>query len=443
MDKALYISDIIKLLKKKLKWLMLGLLVTIPLTIIVTKQMMTPIYQSRVELIVSPTASSQQLSTNQLKTISDLMRTFQTIILSDNIISKAKEDLALDITNDALREKIGVRFGADTQAFDLLINDASPEQAQSIAQAMSAIIQEDLLKYYESNLTIREISPAKTTTQPISPSLRNNLLAAIFFTGLIWILAVILIELINPYLKSSRYLESFGWANLGSLQTKTLSSLGNKGQTLSSHHLEEITRNVSKNMNHEEIELIRVKIEHELKALGEKTVLVTSPSNPSSSARLAAQIAESWALEGKRVALVDGNFRHPLLHKIFNIQNDEGLTLYMADDLIQVPSHQSFDNLSIFTAGPTYAEPAELWSSHRVSQFLTFLDNNYDWVIFETASFHDYVDTKILSLKVPRILVATTLNVSKLNDIRELALFAQKYEMNVMGFVTEEETQTS
>lgn len=438
MDKELYVLDILKLFRKKIQWLIVGLVVTLPLAILVTTQWMTPIYQSRVEFIVSPTASSQQFSTNQLKTISDLMRTFQTIILSDNILSKAKNDLALDFSNDELREKITVRFGSDTQAFDLLINDASPQQAESIARAMSTIIQDDLLKYYESNLTIREISPAKTSDQPIAPSLRNNLLVTAFITFLLWAVSVIVVELANPFLKSSRYLESFGWTNLGTLYAKE-NSLQAKSSKFKVATRKAKTTAYSPNAYHEEIELTRVKIEHDLKQVGAKTVLVTSPSSPSNSALIAANLAKSWAQEGKRVALVDGNLRRATLHNIFRVANDTGLTVYLADDNLEIPAHHALDNLTIFPSGPAYAEPSELWSTHRLPQLLTYLEANFDWVIFETASFQDFADTKIMAFKIPRIVVGTKINSTKAKDIQSLAAFTQKYEINVLGFVTEDE----
>ncbi|MCB9853960.1 MAG: polysaccharide biosynthesis tyrosine autokinase [Phycisphaerales bacterium] len=114
-------------------------------------------------------------------------------------------------------------------------------------------------------------------------------------------------------------------------------------------------------------------------------ILVTSPSGDNGKTTVATNLAISIALSGRRVLLVDANFRRAALPAIFPNMKQEGLSNILIGqgqlrDYV-APSH--VPGLDVLGAGPIPPNPAELLGSSYLRDVIVDARARYDQVIFD------------------------------------------------------------
>lgn len=129
-----------------------------------------------------------------------------------------------------------------------------------------------------------------------------------------------------------------------------------------------------------------------------KKLLVTSMSAGEGKTTTAVNLAIAFAGAGKRTLLVDGDMRRPRIHNIFDLENDVGLSTYLAGGS-DAETHpvDAVENLFIITAGPTPPNPSELLGPERLDAFLTSAGKHFDHVIFDSPPVLTVSDSLILS----------------------------------------------
>jgi tyrosine-protein kinase Etk/Wzc len=131
-----------------------------------------------------------------------------------------------------------------------------------------------------------------------------------------------------------------------------------------------------------------------------KKILVTSSISGEGKSFIAANLAVSLSLTGKKVALVDMDLNNPTLAKILNVERKEGVTEYLTgecepEDIIKkVPEHE---NLFFISAGNLPENPSELLSNGKVKDLIEYLDNAFDMVIIDTSPLVLVTDGYILT----------------------------------------------
>lgn len=120
-----------------------------------------------------------------------------------------------------------------------------------------------------------------------------------------------------------------------------------------------------------------------------KKILVTSSVSGEGKSFVAANLAKSLSLTGKKVVLVDMDLNVPTLSKIFDIPPRNGVTEYLKgekypDDIIKpVDGH---DNLSFISPGEELPDnPSELLSNGKISSLIEYLSSRYDMVVIDTS----------------------------------------------------------
>ncbi|WP_313468616.1 CpsD/CapB family tyrosine-protein kinase, partial [Carnobacterium sp.] len=76
----------------------------------------------------------------------------------------------------------------------------------------------------------------------------------------------------------------------------------------------------------EQFRTIRTNIQFSMVDRDLKTLLVTSAGAGAGKSTVSANLAVTFAMQGKRVLLVDADMRKPTVHKTFRLPNHDGLT---------------------------------------------------------------------------------------------------------------------
>lgn len=114
-------------------------------------------------------------------------------------------------------------------------------------------------------------------------------------------------------------------------------------------------------------------------------LMVTSPSAGNGKTTVATNMAISIALSGRRVLLVDANFRRPSVARIFPGVREEGLSnvLIGQSRVADVIATTSVPGLDVVSTGPTPPNPAELLGSSYLRDLVVDARSRYDQVIFD------------------------------------------------------------
>jgi len=139
-----------------------------------------------------------------------------------------------------------------------------------------------------------------------------------------------------------------------------------------------------------------------------KTLVVTSAGVGEGKSTTLAKLAVVSAQVGRKVILVDADLRRPMLHRIFGLNNEAGLTTAMMDEatLASPPLQETgVVGLSVLTSGPLPANPAELMGSRRMEEVIAALAAQAEQVFFDTPPVVAVTDAAVLATKVDGVLL--------------------------------------
>jgi len=144
-----------------------------------------------------------------------------------------------------------------------------------------------------------------------------------------------------------------------------------------------------------------------------RVIQITSPHPGDGKTTLSTNLAVSMAQVGRRVLLVDCDFRRPQVHKVFNISGKVGLANVLTGEAQLADVIQAIDvnNLWILPAGTHPGNPSELLTLPVFEQFVRQIRDQYDFVIIDTPPLLAVSDPAVVAPRVDGVLM--TLRVEK------------------------------
>lgn len=131
-----------------------------------------------------------------------------------------------------------------------------------------------------------------------------------------------------------------------------------------------------------------------------KVILLTSAVSGEGKTFVSLNLAMTYALTGKRVVVLGLDIRRPVLAHLVNLHNKRGITTYLSeqeDDISSLICPTTFnENLFVMPAGPVPPNPNELLLSKRMQNLVSYLRQNFDYVIMDTSPIGIISDTYIL-----------------------------------------------
>jgi capsular exopolysaccharide synthesis family protein len=115
------------------------------------------------------------------------------------------------------------------------------------------------------------------------------------------------------------------------------------------------------------------------------TVLVTSPRPEEGKTTVAANLATALSQMGKRILLVDANFRRPRLQALLRRPPRQGLShlLVGAGRLAESVAAEGSGNLHVLVAGPAPPSAADVIETGAFDRFLTEAREHYDLIVID------------------------------------------------------------
>ncbi|WP_423246204.1 CpsD/CapB family tyrosine-protein kinase [Metabacillus hrfriensis] len=130
-----------------------------------------------------------------------------------------------------------------------------------------------------------------------------------------------------------------------------------------------------------------------------RSLLITSPGYGEGKSTTVTNLAVSFALQGEKVLLIDGDLRKPAIHNAFKLENNVGLTnVLIGNAVLSEAIHQTeIGRLAILTSGSIPHNPSEIIASQAMRDLMAKLHDQYDLILFDCPPVLDVVDTKILA----------------------------------------------
>lgn len=168
------------------------------------------------------------------------------------------------------------------------------------------------------------------------------------------------------------------------------------------------------------------------------TLAITSPGNETGNSLTAANLAISIAMELNRsVLLIDANFQHPSICKMFGIKAEKGLGDYLLNDtpLNEMLINPNLDRLVILPAGKEMLNSTEMLRSPKMIRLINELKNRYPSriIIFDLPPLLSQADTLGFSPYVDCVLLVIDEGHTKTEELKHAASLLK--EINVLGTV--------
>lgn len=137
----------------------------------------------------------------------------------------------------------------------------------------------------------------------------------------------------------------------------------------------------------EEFRRIRFALQYYMPIQASKKVLVTSSLSGEGKSFVSSNLAISFALTGKKVALVDFDLHHSSLEKLFVKQNKLGITDYLNSDIRAkdiIYSVDEYEHLYFIPTGSQQEDPSIYLETDKLQMLMEYLESEFDLIIIDS-----------------------------------------------------------
>ena len=166
-----------------------------------------------------------------------------------------------------------------------------------------------------------------------------------------------------------------------------------------------------------------------------RSIVVTSSVPNEGKSTCSVELARAIATSGKTVLLVEADMRRRTLAGLLNVRPPAGVYAVLTDatPLAQAVAATATPNMYFLDVEPNIPNPADIISSKRYRKLVTLLEDNYDYVVFDTPPVGTFVDAAILSTLVDGTVMVVKPGSTKRAEVLDAFEQLKKADANVLG----------
>ena len=161
---------------------------------------------SRIYVVSRQNQDNNALTNSDLQAGSYLVKDYREIILSQNVLSQAIEELKLDMTPAELSKKISVSVPTDTRILSITAKDGDPKEAARIANGLRNVAAEKIIAVTKVS-DVTTLDEAEVPQTPSSPNIRRNVLLGFIAGASLMVVLMVVVEVLDDRVKRPEDIE--------------------------------------------------------------------------------------------------------------------------------------------------------------------------------------------------------------------------------------------
>jgi len=167
-----------------------------------------------------------------------------------------------------------------------------------------------------------------------------------------------------------------------------------------------------------------------------KVIVLTSPGPGEGKSTTCANLGTVLAQVGKRVLVMDCDFRKPAVHRLFGMRNLHGIVDAVAGERDLQKVYQSkMEGLTILPVGSKPPNPSELLSTKSYARFLSQVRQEFDYVLIDTAPIGLVSDAAILANHGDAVLLIFNAQTTRKRAVQQATRSLEAVGANILGTV--------
>jgi capsular exopolysaccharide synthesis family protein len=168
-----------------------------------------------------------------------------------------------------------------------------------------------------------------------------------------------------------------------------------------------------------------------------RTLLVTSPAPEDGRTTVVMNLAASMAQAGRKVLVLDANFRQPAIGSMFPEATQAGLSSVLVDQANwrEVVSPTGMANCDVVAAGPLPPNPAELLGSEKMREILGEMAGEYDQVLLDGAPVLVVSDSLVLGTQVDGVVLVVRAGQNTVGVVQKSTEQLRRIGSHILGAV--------
>ncbi len=153
--------------------------------------------------------------------------------------------------------------------------------------------------------------------------------------------------------------------------------------------------------------ILRTNIEFNRKSADANTISMVSGGPGEGKSTTLCNLAFTCAQGGYSVLIVDADLRRPTQHKLFEVNNNIGLTNYLTTNIAleEVILSTPVENLSLMPSGILPSDAVGILNSQRMSDMIAELKTRYDIIFFDSPPILGVSDGAVLASEVDQSII--------------------------------------
>ncbi|MGQ0763406.1 MAG: GumC family protein [Acidobacteriota bacterium] len=174
-----------------------------------------------------------------------------------------------------------------------------------------------------------------------------------------------------------------------------------------------------------------------------RSLLVTSGMPGEGKTTVALNTATTLAQTGALVLIIDADLRKPCLHKLFNLNNETGLTTILSKEMSEIEAlklvrQPGETGVDVLTSGPFLPGSADLLGSYRMRSLIKAFQARYDYVIIDSPPVAFFTEGVLLSALVDKVLLVVDDAKSTRTTVRQSHQLLEEQGARILGFIANE-----
>ena len=161
---------------------------------------------SRIYVVSRQNQDNNALTNSDLQAGAYLVKDYREIILSQNVLSQAIEELKLDMTPAELSKKINVSVPTDTRILSITAKDGDPKEAARIANGLRNVAAEKITSVTKVS-DVTTLDEAEVPQSPSSPNIKRNVLLGFVAGAGLMVVLLVVVEVLDDRVKKPEDVE--------------------------------------------------------------------------------------------------------------------------------------------------------------------------------------------------------------------------------------------